>query len=112
MRTAVAFVSSAVAMLSVDAPAAEVEEVIVTGVRAVVSAPNESRAINKNLQLEYNNGGPLTANLRWVHLAAKRTYDESRMDAGVTSGEPIPRGAAGNFTRSIPPAFHRSMPAS
>ena len=33
-----------------------------------------------------------------MHGTAERTYDESRIDAGVTNGDPIPRGAAGNFS--------------
>lgn len=64
----------------------------------VVSAPSESRATNTNFELEYDAGGPFTANLRWVHGKAERTYEESRIDAGVTRGDPIPRGAAGAFT--------------
>jgi iron complex outermembrane recepter protein len=68
----------------------------------VVSAPSESSAFNTNLELEYNAGGAFTANVRWVHGDAERTYDESRLDAGVTAGDPIPRGAAGNFSSFNP----------
>lgn len=62
----------------------------------VVSAPSGSKALNTNLELAFDKGGPFTGELRWVHGDAHRQYEESRIDAGVTQGDPIPRGAAGN----------------
>jgi TonB-dependent receptor len=55
------------------------------------AAPSESESLNTNLELRYDNGGPLRATLRWVHGDSERTYDEARADSVVTLGDQITR---------------------
>ncbi|HET6395359.1 MAG TPA: TonB-dependent receptor [Pseudoxanthomonas sp.] len=56
-----------------------------------VGAPSTSEALNTNLELRYDNGGPFRGTLRWVHGKSERTYDEARADAVVTRGSQITR---------------------
>ncbi|MFT4247338.1 MAG: TonB-dependent receptor [Pseudomonas sp.] len=51
----------------------------------------DSHALNTNLELRFDNGGPLRANFRWVHGSSERTYTEARADAVVTRGNLITR---------------------
>ncbi|CAD7384667.1 TonB-dependent receptor [Xanthomonas arboricola] len=57
----------------------------------------DSDALNTNLELRFDDGGPLRASFRWVHGDAQRTYDEARVDAVVTRGDQITR--AGGVTQ-------------
>jgi iron complex outermembrane recepter protein len=51
----------------------------------------DSDALNTNLELRFDDGGPLRASLRWVHGRSERTYTEARADAAVTRGNLITR---------------------
>ncbi|WP_454829187.1 TonB-dependent receptor [Pseudoxanthomonas wuyuanensis] len=54
-----------------------------------LAAPSESEAFNTNLELRFDNGGPLRGSLRWVHGESERTYEEARADSVVTRGNQI-----------------------
>lgn len=56
-----------------------------------MAAPSTSESLNTNLELRFDNGGPLRGTLRWVHGSSERTYDEARADSVITRGAQITR---------------------
>ncbi|WP_149196074.1 TonB-dependent receptor [Luteimonas suaedae] len=52
---------------------------------------SESEALNTNLELRFDDGGPFRGSLRWVHGKSERQYDEARADAVATRGNQITR---------------------
>ena len=55
------------------------------------AATSESEALNTNLELRFDNGGPFRGSLRWVHGKSERQYDEARADSVATRGNEITR---------------------
>ncbi|MFC3551993.1 TonB-dependent receptor [Lysobacter cavernae] len=53
------------------------------------AAPSTSKSLNTNLELRFDNGGPLHGTLRWVHGDSSRDYDEARADSLVSRGNMI-----------------------
>lgn len=52
---------------------------------------SESEALNTNLELRFDNGGPFRGSLRWVHGKSERQYEEARADSVATRGNQITR---------------------
>lgn len=69
-----------------------------------VAAPSESKALNTNLELAFDDGGRFRGTLRYVHGDAKRRYEESRADSLATTGGLVPRGAPADCAATPTPA--------
>ncbi len=50
---------------------------------------SNSDALNTNVELSFDNGGPFRGSVRYVHGKSERVYDEARADSVVTRGDPI-----------------------
>lgn len=57
-----------------------------------------TQALNTNLQADFDNGGPFTATVRWVHGTATSHYLGAAADSQPTINGYVPRGAPGDCT--------------